>query len=231
MAVTRFLLARARSADSSNRTRSFYLADTAAEVPQTNVVPGDYALALDTGAYQIATGPTSWSAAYGIGGMHPNLATHVALGLFSQAGEDVLLAALDPFDQYELKATKGVAFGHASLNGTAKVPIIELPFGGTPVDVGITNDPGSSLTLALSDHVHRGHTHVVNETPGGVINGLNATFVLATIPQAGSLMLFKNGLLMRAGSGNDYTLSGLTLVFESDTIPMTGSILLASYIT
>lgn len=71
-----------------------------------------------------------------------------------------------------------------------------------------------------------------NETPGGAIDGINAAFTLATTPvPAISLLLTRNGLLQRAGSGNDFTLSGSTITFESSAIPQTGDWLLASYTT
>lgn len=77
-----------------------------------------------------------------------------------------------------------------------------------------------------------GHTHVWNATPTGTINGSNATFTLAAPPSpAGSLLLFKNGMLQRAGSGNDFTLSSSTVTFEAGNVPATGDVLLASYTT
>jgi hypothetical protein len=56
------------------------------------------------------------------------------------------------------------------------------------------------------------------EVPGGTVNGVNATFVLAAAPSpAGSLMLIRNGLLQTAGI--DYTLSGNTITFLAGAIP------------
>lgn len=75
-------------------------------------------------------------------------------------------------------------------------------------------------------------TFVWNETPGGTVNGSNAAFTLAGGPSpSNSLLLFKNGMLQRAGSGNDFTLSGSTVTFEAGNIPATGDVLLASYTT
>ncbi len=69
-----------------------------------------------------------------------------------------------------------------------------------------------------------------NETPGGVVDGVNAVFTLVSTPSpAGALMLFVNGVLQRAGAGNDFTLSGSTVTFEAGAIPQTGDILLATY--
>jgi hypothetical protein len=56
------------------------------------------------------------------------------------------------------------------------------------------------------------------EVPGGLVNGVNATFTLAAAPSpAVSLLLHRNGLLQTAGI--DYTLSGNTITFLTGAIP------------
>lgn len=66
------------------------------------------------------------------------------------------------------------------------------------------------------------------ETPSGAVNGSNLTFTLGQIPApAGSLQLFRNGLLMKATV--DYSLSGNTVTFGAGSTPQTGDLLLASY--
>jgi hypothetical protein len=66
------------------------------------------------------------------------------------------------------------------------------------------------------------------ETPAGVINGSNASFVLANVPNpAASLSLFLNGLLQE--QGNDYTLASNTITFATGAQPQTGDNLVASY--
>jgi hypothetical protein len=66
------------------------------------------------------------------------------------------------------------------------------------------------------------------EVPAGLINGSNAVYTLNFNPSpAGSLILFRNGLLMRQGT--DYTLVGNTITFFLGSIPQTGDILSASY--
>ena len=74
------------------------------------------------------------------------------------------------------------------------------------------------------------HSHVFNDVPAGTLNGVNDTFTLSGTPvPATSLMLFKNGIIQKPGSGNDFTLSVSAVVFASDNIPPAGSNLLASY--
>jgi len=74
------------------------------------------------------------------------------------------------------------------------------------------------------------HWHVGSEVPSGSIDGVNKVFVLAQTPYpTTSLALYKNGLLQRIGAGNDYTLSGKTVTFETDCEPVVGSNILAYY--
>jgi hypothetical protein len=77
-----------------------------------------------------------------------------------------------------------------------------------------------------------GHTHVWNEPPSGIVDGTNGVFDLAAAPSPDlSLMLYRNGLLMLAGAGNDYTLAGATITFQTGNEPSAGAVLVASYTT
>lgn len=68
---------------------------------------------------------------------------------------------------------------------------------------------------------------VSGETPAGAINGTNTAFILAYAPAAGSVRLFLNGLRLRPGSGNSYTVSGTTVTLTA--APQPGDELLADY--
>lgn len=57
---------------------------------------------------------------------------------------------------------------------------------------------------------------VDSEAVGGTVDGTNAEFTLAYTPAAGSVHLMSNGIRLKAGSGNDYTISGLTITFEGN---------------
>jgi hypothetical protein len=72
--------------------------------------------------------------------------------------------------------------------------------------------------------------YIVRATPGGTVDGTNATFTLATTPVNNTEMVFVNGVLQNAGSGNDYTISGATITFLSGAIPQTGDIVRVTYI-
>lgn len=67
-----------------------------------------------------------------------------------------------------------------------------------------------------------------DETPSGVIDGVNAAFGLANAPNpANSLVLVKNGAILQQGIGKDYTLSGSTITMA--VAPAGGDVLLAWY--
>lgn len=66
------------------------------------------------------------------------------------------------------------------------------------------------------------------ETPGGTVDGTNVVFTLSRIPSpVGSLLVFRNGLLMRSGS--DYTLAGQLTTFINGQAPRPGDTLQCSY--
>lgn len=71
---------------------------------------------------------------------------------------------------------------------------------------------------------------VDQEAPVGVMNGVNSVFTLGQAPSpAGSLHLYRNGILQKAGV--DFTLSGNGVTFLSVSIPQSGDSLAASYRT
>lgn len=80
---------------------------------------------------------------------------------------------------------------------------------------------GSSVTLQQVKTLHY-------EIPSGVINGSNPNFLLISAPNPDiSLMLYKNGVLMKLGV--NYTLLNRTITFLAGSIPTGGDVLFASY--
>ena len=65
------------------------------------------------------------------------------------------------------------------------------------------------------------------ETPGGIVDGTNDTFTLLNPPSGSSLMLFRNGMYMKAGF--DYNLNGATIQFVPGAVPQPADTLVASY--
>jgi hypothetical protein len=69
---------------------------------------------------------------------------------------------------------------------------------------------------------------VVRETPSGAVDGVNVTFTLAFTPVTGKEQVYLNGILQDAGATNDYTISGVTITYN--TAPVSGDKLRVSYI-
>jgi hypothetical protein len=92
------------------------------------------------------------------------------------------------------------------------------------IGAGTSYSAGSGLQLSGTTF----SIYFVNmETPSGTINGSNDAFSLANSPVSGSVMLFLNGVLLEAGSGNDYTISGTSITMA--TAPSSGDKLRATY--
>jgi hypothetical protein len=72
--------------------------------------------------------------------------------------------------------------------------------------------------------------HIVGETPTGTIDGVNAAFTLANTPTAGTVGVFVNGMRMKSGAGNDYTISGTTVTFLTGAIPTSGDVIQVDYL-
>lgn len=71
-------------------------------------------------------------------------------------------------------------------------------------------------------------TFIDGEIPSGTVNGSNAAFTLANVPNpSSSLALFRNGLLLT--QGGDYTLSSNAVTFQTGAVPQTGDTLAAFY--
>lgn len=69
------------------------------------------------------------------------------------------------------------------------------------------------------------------ETPGGVVDGSNATFTLANPPTpATSLSLYRNGLMLQAGLDYNIQADG-SILFVAAAVPQPGDVLVASYRT
>lgn len=105
-----------------------------------------------------------------------------------------------------------------------------------PTLLGVSNADGTTpVTIYVDPTTHRmlvsatGSSFGDAETPSGTVNGINATFTLANTPSpAGSLILTKNGQVMKSG-GTDFTLATATITFATAAIPQTGDVLIAWY--
>lgn len=93
--------------------------------------------------------------------------------------------------------------------------------------ITFNNPPIEGSKLLASYRTYSEINFIDNETPSGVINGINTVFTLSTMPVAGSEHLYLNGLLQDSGMDYDYTITGTVIVFNIP--PPVGSIILCSY--
>ncbi len=59
---------------------------------------------------------------------------------------------------------------------------------------------------------------ITRETPTGLLNGVNVTYVLANTPVSGTEHVYLNGILQDEGAGNDYTISAATITYAAAPI-------------
>ena len=78
--------------------------------------------------------------------------------------------------------------------------------------VGVSGDVTMTQAgvFTLAGSVVRVEDFITNETPTGLINGVNTSFVLANVPRAQVVVMY-NGQIQESGAGNDYTISGNTI--------------------
>ena len=129
---------------------------------------------------------------------------------------------------------------NADINASAAIALSKLATGtagylvvcnssGVPTYVEMTGDATISDTGVVT--VTGGLTtssFTFNETPTGSVDGMNTDFVLAAAPVSGKLSVTKNGLKLKPGAGNDYTVTGDTITMAS--APESGDLILVDYI-
>lgn len=116
----------------------------------------------------------------------------------------------------------GFAPGHAAtINSSGQVDSVV----GNPADC--VHVDGSSGPCGSGSS---GYNFVDADSPAGVVDGSNTTFMLNGLPSpSSSIAFYRNGVLQKAGF--DYTLSGGAIQFVPAATPQPGDVLLASYRT
>jgi len=127
-------------------------------------------------------------------------------------------------NELAIRAAKGVGFGIgrvAVINQAGQLDAASGNLGDCVRVDGSSGPCGSGAGGASGNFVDA-------EIPAGAVNGLNATFTLASAPSpTGSLALYRNGLFQRQNV--DYQLSTSTITFFLASIPVTGDLLVANY--
>lgn len=79
---------------------------------------------------------------------------------------------------------------------------------------GVLKGNGTAVSAATvgTDYVNNA-SFVTRETPSGLVNGSNTTYVLGFTPTSGTECIFVNGIMQEPGAGNDYTISGATITY------------------
>lgn len=106
----------------------------------------------------------------------------------------VTLGKIEALDSAKFIIGTGAGNAQVSMSGDATMDAT----GAVTID--------STVVVKVADVITR-------ETPSGTLNGVNAVFILANTPKTGTEHVYVNGLLMDAGAGNDYTISGDTITF------------------
>lgn len=112
------------------------------------------------------------------------------------------------------------------ISGSPLAQRLTLNFTGS--GVSCADNAGSLRTDCIISGGGGGGDWSNEEGPAGQIDGANVTFTLAYVPSpAASLRLVLNGLTLRSGAGNDFTLAGNTITFSY--APTAGSNLICWY--
>jgi hypothetical protein len=100
----------------------------------------------------------------------------------------------------------------------------------TPVsgDVALTSAGVATVLATGATGFSKIGKFKTNTTPTGTINGVNATFTLASTPVVGTEEIFLNGQRMFPGAGNDYTIAVTTVTML--VVPITNDRLTCDYL-
>lgn len=115
----------------------------------------------------------------------------------------------------------GIAAFHRDGNGYSATDVLT---GGLPTiftfDGSVWKEPA-----AVAGGSAQWGAVVLEETPIGVLDGVNQSFQLAHVPV--TIQLYMNGI--RQKNGLDYTVSSFTITFATGAIPQTGDVIMADY--
>lgn len=111
------------------------------------------------------------------------------------------------------------------------MPEVDAPAAEDLVPVSVKQPDGSYLSghIKYVDFAGGLNLQTFVEVPAGAVNGSNAVFTLSHNPVTTSVQVYKNGLLLLISPTGDLTLSGVTLTFNVNEIPLPGDVIQAIY--
>lgn len=135
-------------------------------------------------------------------------------------------------DNIELKvadASLTISAGGVKVSSGTAGQVLVADASGVPLAATLSGDVASVTAagvVTLVSSIPRKSDIVTREIPDGNIDGVNAEFLLANTPVAGSESVFLNGLLLN--DVDDYSIAGDTLTLVD--APQSGDKLLVSYV-
>lgn len=102
----------------------------------------------------------------------------------------------------------------------SKLILFTIPKAGTIGTTAITYQVTNAAGLTSANFI-------VSEVVSGTVDGSNTAFTLANTPISGSIEILIEGHVLKAGSGNDYTITGAAVTML--TAPLSGEVVTANY--
>ena len=146
-----------------------------------------------------------------------------------QNNAGTVLSSVDESGNIEMN-TRYVEFAETTAPPPGATNEVRLYVDSVTGELTVKKDSGSIVSLEQGGAGGSFGVFQDAETPSGVIDGVNVTFILAVTPNpAASLVLTKNGIIQK--SGGDFTLSLATITFLAGAEPQVGDTLLSWYRT
>jgi hypothetical protein len=123
-----------------------------------------------------------------------------------------------------LKISDGTGIGQVMLTNALNIPSLQTITG----DVSFNGSGVTTISTNSTTGFIKYSNLITSETPTGVINGVNVAFALVNTPVTGQTSVFQNGILLEAGAGNDYTISGSNITMLSP--PLSGDKIRVTYV-
>ena len=146
-----------------------------------------------------------------------------------QNNAGTVLSSVDESGNIEMN-TRYVEFAETTAPPPGATNEVRLYVDSVTGELTVKKDSGSIVSLEQGGAGGSFGVFQDAETPSGVIDGVNVTFILVVTPNpSASLVLTKNGIIQK--SGGDFTLSLATITFLAGAEPQVGDTLLSWYRT